>query len=218
MLEKLFNQIGVKIKIFAQWCFIVEAVGSVITGIGLLFDEFILAGLLTMLCGPIVAWVSSWILYGFGELVDANMQQKEYLKRLNVAVQALAEPSLLKKAEEQAQREAEAKAKRESAARTKREADEKAKREAEERAQRRADEREQRRAEELARLTQQSTAPKEKALWEKLEFALRYQTDDGMLGYLNKLDDEQVQKILSGPQELIREKVSALAEQLKKQS
>jgi hypothetical protein len=30
----------------------------------------ILYGLLVMVVGPIIAWVSSWLLYGFGELID----------------------------------------------------------------------------------------------------------------------------------------------------
>ena len=52
--------------------FIVEAIGAVITGIVLLAtnDYLILVGLLTLFCGPIIAWVSSWILYAFGELVE----------------------------------------------------------------------------------------------------------------------------------------------------
>ena len=34
-------------------------------------DEYLIPyGLLVMVVGPIVAWVSSWFLYGFGELID----------------------------------------------------------------------------------------------------------------------------------------------------
>ena len=68
----MYDNIGGKIKGLAKTMFIVEAIGAVITGIVLLAtdDDFILVGLLTLFCGPIVAWVSSWILYAFGELVE----------------------------------------------------------------------------------------------------------------------------------------------------
>ncbi len=75
MLDDLYENIGGKIKNWAKWIFIVEVIGAIITGIILLseakYDEiFILYGLLTIICGPIVAYVGSWILYAFGELVE----------------------------------------------------------------------------------------------------------------------------------------------------
>ena len=72
MLENLYENIGGKIKNWAKWIFIIEAIGAIITGLVLLFtdEDLILYGLLTLVCGPIVAWVGSWILYAFGELVE----------------------------------------------------------------------------------------------------------------------------------------------------
>ncbi len=68
----MYDNIGGKIKGLAKVGFIVEAIAAVITGIALmaLDGDMILIGLLVMLLGPIVAWVSSWLLYGFGELID----------------------------------------------------------------------------------------------------------------------------------------------------
>ena len=68
----MYDNIGKKIKSLAKWTFIVEAIAAIITGISLLVadEDLILAGLLTFFCGPIVAWVSSWLLYGFGEIID----------------------------------------------------------------------------------------------------------------------------------------------------
>lgn len=68
----MYDNIGGKIKGLAKAMFIVEAFGAVIAGIALLAtdDDLILAGLLTLFCGPIIAWVGSWILYAFGELVE----------------------------------------------------------------------------------------------------------------------------------------------------
>ncbi len=219
MLDKLFDNIGAKIKTLAKWTFIVEAVSAIITGITLLFDEYILAGLLTLFCGPIVAWVSSWILYGFGELVESTCtlrQQNAELRRIEQCVQVLAEPSMLKCAEEKATREAEAAAKR-AEEKTKREAEAAAK-QAEEDAKREAEEQAKREAAARAKALQQRTTPKEKTLWEKLEYSLQYHTDDGMISYLSDLDDSRVKEILSGPRELIREKTKTLAEQLKKEA
>ena len=97
----MYDNIGGKIKGLAKTMFIVEAIGAVIMGIALLTtdDDFILAGLLTLFCGPIIAWVSSWILYAFGELVeDIHAMRNKYYPI----------------AEEQANRETEEKAKHEA--------------------------------------------------------------------------------------------------------
>ena len=68
----MYDNIGKKIKGLATASFIVVAIAEVITGIALMVsdDDMILVGLLVMVVGPIVAWVSSWLLYGFGELID----------------------------------------------------------------------------------------------------------------------------------------------------
>ena len=68
----MYDNIGEKIKGLARVMFIVEAIAAVITGIALMGsdEDMILIGLLVMVVGPIVAWVSSWLLYGFGELID----------------------------------------------------------------------------------------------------------------------------------------------------
>jgi len=104
MLNNLYENIGGKIKKWAKWMFIVEAIGSIITAIVLPIasgdpDDFILISVLIAIVGPIVAWVGSWILYAFGELVeDTHAMRKKYYPM----------------AEEQANREAEEKAKREA--------------------------------------------------------------------------------------------------------
>jgi hypothetical protein len=75
MLDSLYQNIGGKIKNWAKWIFILEAIGSIITAIVLPIasgdpDDFILISVLIAIVGPIVAWVGSWILYAFGELVE----------------------------------------------------------------------------------------------------------------------------------------------------
>lgn len=73
-IDDLYVDIGQKIKGWAKWLFIVEAIASVIGAILMLVnaeDWYILfLGALALVVGPLLAWVSSWILYAFGELVD----------------------------------------------------------------------------------------------------------------------------------------------------
>lgn len=70
----MYKNIGKKIKGLAKVLFIVEAIVVVLTGviiISLARDYTIfLVGMLVLIIGPIVAWISSWLLYGFGELID----------------------------------------------------------------------------------------------------------------------------------------------------
>ena len=67
-----YDNIGGKIKGLAKACFTVETIAAIITGIGFMVadSDLVLVGLLVMVFGPIVAWVSSWLLYGFGELIE----------------------------------------------------------------------------------------------------------------------------------------------------
>ena len=80
----MYDNIGGKIKGLAKTMFIVEAIGAVITGIVLLAtdDVLIFAGLLTLFCGPIIAWVSSWVLYAFGELVEKTSDTNNVIRKI----------------------------------------------------------------------------------------------------------------------------------------
>ena len=135
MLDNLYENIGSKIKNWAKWIFIVEAIGAIITGVVLMAtdEDLIVYGLLTLVCGPIIAWVGSWILYAFGQLVEDvhAMRDKEGTTE---------EVKAKREAKERARREAVEKAKREAEEKAKREAEEKAKREAEEKAKHEAEE------------------------------------------------------------------------------
>lgn len=68
----MYDNIGGKIKGLAKAIFITETISAVISGIALMAsdEDMIPVGLLVMVVGPLVAWVSSWLLYGFGELID----------------------------------------------------------------------------------------------------------------------------------------------------
>ena len=68
----MYNNIGEKIKGLAEGLFVVEAIVTFVGGIVLLSigDGSILTGLLMLICGPLIAWISSWLLYAFGQFVD----------------------------------------------------------------------------------------------------------------------------------------------------
>lgn len=79
--DSLYTNIGGKLKAWAKWIFIVEAIASVVGAIGMLVSAenggmFFLA-LVTLVLGPVLAWVSSWILYAFGELVEKTVANEQ---------------------------------------------------------------------------------------------------------------------------------------------
>ena len=79
----MYENIGSKIKGLATTIFVIEAIASVILGIVLLATDeaLILLGIITLIGGPIVAWVSSFLLYGFGELIDKTSKIEENTRR-----------------------------------------------------------------------------------------------------------------------------------------
>ncbi len=80
----MFNNIGSKIKALAKVVTWVGIIGSVIAGIGMMTASrtmigaygidvrggSVIGGILVMVVGSVAAWVSSFILYGFGDLVE----------------------------------------------------------------------------------------------------------------------------------------------------
>ena len=66
----MYDNIGKKIKMLAKASFIVEAIAAIVVGLIIWIDTTDWWYALIVFCGPIVAWVSSWLLYGFGELID----------------------------------------------------------------------------------------------------------------------------------------------------
>jgi ABC-type multidrug transport system fused ATPase/permease subunit len=69
VMSVLYANIGYKVKCLAFMSCIVEAIGAIIGGIALLVDKQ-WWGIVVILAGPVAAWVTTWVLYAFGELVD----------------------------------------------------------------------------------------------------------------------------------------------------
>jgi hypothetical protein len=83
----LYENIGGKIKNWAITIFVIEAIAAIISGIVMLSNDINLAGALTMIVGPFVAWVSSWLLYGFGELIETTAANESNTRKILEFVQ-----------------------------------------------------------------------------------------------------------------------------------
>ena len=66
----MYNDIGKKIKLLAKIEFYILAAFSLIGGIVLIAEENVLLGLLVIIAGTLVSWISTWLFYGFGEIID----------------------------------------------------------------------------------------------------------------------------------------------------
>ena len=111
MPDTLYDNIGDKIKKWAKLIFIVEAIGAVITGFVFLIDWGLEDGwwaLLIIIFGPVVALVSSWSLYAFGQLVEDTREIRIQNAAINRNIQTLAAPAI-QEAKEKTKREVEKK-------------------------------------------------------------------------------------------------------------
>ena len=246
-MERLYDEIGKKIKLAAYVTFIVEAVIAVLEGIAVpiilvntvddSFFMFLLGlplGLLAIGIGILVAWVSSWLLYGFGELIDKVCDIKKMVEESN------------KKEASKAKREAHQEAQnfqREFAEKTRvasktiggkitsikktcphcgevvysdrcemcgKKID-------------LCDEQKQWETATSAAAVKSTTVKKAEELHndnspnllkEKLLYSLKYTTDEGMVSYLSKLDDPRVKEILERPKSEVRNLVQILADSI----
>ncbi|MBE6681577.1 MAG: hypothetical protein E7600_04735 [Ruminococcaceae bacterium] len=75
MLEEMYSDIGLKVKGLAKAIFVIETILAIIVGLSLCFID-ILIGLLVIICVSVFAWVSTWILYAFGELVHKTSENE----------------------------------------------------------------------------------------------------------------------------------------------
>ena len=77
----MFDRIGSKIKGLASVITWIGIIVSCISGFALISggDEQILIGIIVMIVGSLVAWISSFLLYGFGELIEKTCIIEERL-------------------------------------------------------------------------------------------------------------------------------------------
>ena len=75
----MYDNIGRKIKLLAKFLFGLEAAISMVSAVYYIFEGItenitglFWLGLLILFIGPLCAWISTWLLYGFGELIESN--------------------------------------------------------------------------------------------------------------------------------------------------
>ena len=78
----MFNNIGKKIKLWAKITCWIGIIGCIILGIifcalTYISYAFLISGLCTLIVGPFIAWISSWLLYSWGDVVDCVQAIKE---------------------------------------------------------------------------------------------------------------------------------------------
>lgn len=72
----MYENIGGKIKTLAKVVCWVEIIACVVGGIVLCcigsqsYDSVVLSGVALMLLGPLISWVGSFLLYGYGDLIS----------------------------------------------------------------------------------------------------------------------------------------------------
>jgi hypothetical protein len=80
----MYSNIGGKIKKLAVIIAILMAAGSVISGIIVLSQGYgAAAGVINIILGPIIAWVLSLTIYGFGELIEHTTEIRNTLYTIN---------------------------------------------------------------------------------------------------------------------------------------
>ena len=85
-LEEMYANIGSKIKGWAKWIFIVGAIAAVLCALEMLFSAedgaMLMEAIIILVAGPLIAWVSSWVLYGFGELIEKTTANEKNTKEM----------------------------------------------------------------------------------------------------------------------------------------
>ena len=82
----MFNNIGLKIKTCAVVITIVGIVISIIWGIQVSKTDLV-SGLLIVIVGCLSSWIGSFLLYGFGELIEKLTNiEKQIKKGVNVKI------------------------------------------------------------------------------------------------------------------------------------
>ena len=90
----MYEKIGSKIKILAKVMFFIGSFGSIMAGVAFMIDknEFNFIGIIILVVGIILSLATSWILYGFGELIEktsfiaTNVYSSKNQKKENINI------------------------------------------------------------------------------------------------------------------------------------
>lgn len=78
----MFNNVGEKIKGVAVIWFVLSLIASVILGLATAES----GGILFLIIGVVVSWVTALFLYGFGELIESTAENKRINRRILAAL------------------------------------------------------------------------------------------------------------------------------------
>lgn len=96
----MYDDIGMKIKGLAKIMFYLESILIMIIALPIAYEaDALLLGIIIVIIGMILAWISTFLLYGFGELIDKacdierntsklykpTQEEKERLKQMRKA-------------------------------------------------------------------------------------------------------------------------------------
>jgi len=95
----MFDDIGNKIKKLAKILTWVGIALSIVIGI-MIWSQSFIWGLITMILGALASWVGSFILYGFGELIENTAQLNEVMNDARVYTRSIHTDMREMKAEE----------------------------------------------------------------------------------------------------------------------
>ena len=78
----MYDNIGAKVKRLAVVTFIIETICSICFGFGIIAKDNVTDGLVILIIGPLVAWVSSWVLYAIGLSAEKSCQNELRTKQI----------------------------------------------------------------------------------------------------------------------------------------
>ena len=84
----MFDDVGENIKGLAKVLCWIGIIASVIWGI-MFIERDILTGVLIAVIGSLVSWLSSFTLYGFGELIEKTVYTHEDMENVNSTIAAI---------------------------------------------------------------------------------------------------------------------------------
>lgn len=90
----MFDNIGGKIKTLAQVVCWIGIVCAIISGFVIIVndkDSFFL-GFIIIVIGSLISWISSFTLYGFGEIIDQLKCSNEWLEKIAPGQEKTTEP------------------------------------------------------------------------------------------------------------------------------
>lgn len=81
----MFNNIGGKIKALAYIACLIGIIACIIIGLSIISlsgmdEESMIVGIIVIIAGSFISWISSFVLYGYGQLIENSDQMVLYFQ------------------------------------------------------------------------------------------------------------------------------------------